>query len=135
MRCRWPSKNECPFYLNGEVDKRAHPVLGTRGVRGTPDLLVHGPGYMERNHAIIEVKNTNARDNEIRNDLSKLTIFINEAEYRRSIYLIYGTDSGFLVDRIDRVARLITDLPRIELWLHEQVGRLAECVRTLGPVL
>lgn len=30
MRCRWPSDGQ--FYLNGEVDKSAHPILKKRGV-------------------------------------------------------------------------------------------------------
>ena len=55
MRRRWP--DDGPFRLNGEVDKAAHPVLSRLDASyAKPDLLVHGPGDMGRNHAIIEVK-------------------------------------------------------------------------------
>ncbi|WP_143271608.1 hypothetical protein [Bradyrhizobium mercantei] len=55
MRRRWPEDG--PFRLSGEVDKAAHPVLSGLGASyAKPDLLVHGPGDMRRNHAIIEVK-------------------------------------------------------------------------------
>ena len=38
MRCRWPK--DCPFVLNGEVDKAAHPTLMELGAGGyKPDLL------------------------------------------------------------------------------------------------
>jgi hypothetical protein len=127
MRCRWPSKEACPFYLNGEVDKSGHP----RGLRGVPDLLVHGPGDMNKNHAIIEVKNQSADNDQIRIDLIKLTRFAHDAGYRRSIYLIYGTDADQLVDRITKTARSIPDLAAIEVWLHQQVGHPAECLKRL----
>src|SRR5689334_4096228 len=60
MRLRWPLHG--PFMLNGEVDKSAHPILSTLGASyAKPDLLVHGPGHMSRNYAIIEVKSLMAR--------------------------------------------------------------------------
>jgi hypothetical protein len=50
MRLRWP--NGCPYYLNGEIDKAAHPILMQLGAaHAKPDLLIHQPGYMQlRNH-------------------------------------------------------------------------------------
>ena len=55
MRQRWPSSSE--FFLNGEIDKAAHPILRQLGATNTkPDLLIHRPGYMSGNHAIVEVK-------------------------------------------------------------------------------
>jgi hypothetical protein len=68
MRLRWPPR--CPFFLNGEVDKSAHPILTQLGAgRAKPDFLVHQPGNMEGNHAIIEVKNSFASAAHIRTDL------------------------------------------------------------------
>src|SRR5262249_333596 len=67
MRSLWP--DHCPYYLNGEVDKRAHPILTKLGVGGIPDLLVHQPGDMAGNYAIIEVKNALVGTSGIRNDL------------------------------------------------------------------
>jgi hypothetical protein len=134
MRCRWPAKEKCPFHLNGEVDKRAHPILSKLGLGGIPDFLVHGPGDMNKNHAIIEVKNQSARDDQIETDLIKLSRFANEAGYRRSIYLIYGTEADQLIERVIKAARSIPDLATIEVWLHQQVGHPAECLRKLEAI-
>lgn len=41
MRKLWPEGS--PFVLNGEVDKRAHPILGRLGADGvTLDFLILG---------------------------------------------------------------------------------------------
>ena len=68
MRLCWP--DHTAYYLNGEIDKAAHPILRTLGADyAKPDLLVHQPGYMEGNHAIIEVKSPAADADGIRKDL------------------------------------------------------------------
>src|SRR6266480_2763170 len=109
MRSRWP--RNCAYDLNGEVDKRSHPILGELGVGGIPDLLVHQPGNMVGNYAIIEVKNALANSSGIRNDLQKLSRFVSKAKYQRAIYLVYGDEGDDrLVDRIIRCARKIPDL-------------------------
>jgi hypothetical protein len=55
MRVHWSA--DTPYYLNGEVDKTGHSLLTELGVgRRKPDLLVHRPGDMIGNHAVIEVK-------------------------------------------------------------------------------
>ena len=72
MRSLWPP--ESPFYLNGEVDKRAHPILRELGAdNAIPDLLVHQPGNMSGNHAVIEVKNSNVDGEEVTKGLTTLT--------------------------------------------------------------
>jgi hypothetical protein len=122
MRKRWPSN--CPYYLNGEVDKRSHPTLSELGVGGIPDFLVHQPGNMSGNYAIIEVKNACAKS--FGNDLQKLSIFFAKAEYRRAIYLVYGDEADDrLVNKIIRCARKIPNLAPIELWVHREVGKPA----------
>jgi hypothetical protein len=130
MRLWWPKK-ECPFVLNGEVDKRGHPILGQLGFRDIPDFLVHGPGYMEKNHAIIEVKNVNTADDDIERDLRKMTKFVKRAKYQRAIYLVYGSDPRQLVERIYRIAGSMPSLAPIELWLHEHVGKRAIRVKDI----
>jgi hypothetical protein len=86
MRKLWPPRDECRYLLNGEVDKRAHALMEQRGFYGEkPDLLVHGPGEMADNHAIIEVKNSDVSRSGIENDLSKLACFRNQAGYQRGI--------------------------------------------------
>jgi hypothetical protein len=67
MRNYWP--RGCPCYLNGEIDKAAHPKLAELGAdHAKPDLLVHQPGDMRGNHAIIEVKSPRATIAEIRKE-------------------------------------------------------------------
>jgi hypothetical protein len=131
MRSLWPS--DCPFCLNGEVDKAGHPILPKRGVRrAIPDLLVHQPGSMRGNYAIIEVKNPLARSVGINKDLKKLDLFARKVEYQRAIYLTYGGVDDRLVDTIIRCAREIPDLAPIELWVHRHVGEPAMHRLTLG---
>lgn len=55
MRRNWP--NGSLFTLSGEVDKSGHPLIRGNGLdRAKPDFLVHVPGDMGGNHAVIEVK-------------------------------------------------------------------------------
>jgi hypothetical protein len=133
MRCLWPPKAECPFYLSGEIDKAAHPILTELGAAGAkPDLLVHRPGYMDGNHAVIEVKHCDCRREGIEKDLSTLTIFINRVRYRRAIYLIYGDQADDRLEkRIAEIARSISNLAPIELWIHAELSGPARHAATL----
>lgn len=127
MRCRWPKHTE--FLLNGEVDKSGHSI-----VKGNwkPDLLVHGPGFMELNHAIIEVKSVKAERHELRNDLDKLSTFVREWNYRRAIFLIYGTGQNPRVyERIVTEAQQVEELARTEIWFHPSAGAPARLEGTL----
>jgi hypothetical protein len=133
MRLCWP-KEGCPFVLNGEVDKGGHPILGPMGLGGIPDFLVHRPGDMNGNHAIIEVKAPFARGPQIEIDLQKLTRFTKEVGYERAIYLVYGTEAQELVERIYKVAGSMPGLALIELWLHEQVGHPAIRLKDIATV-
>jgi hypothetical protein len=124
MRLCWPSNTE--YYLNGEIDKAAHPILRELGVGVVkPDLLIHKPGYMSGNFAIIEVKPTGAHANGIRKDLRNLSIFKSKVGYQRAIYIIYGYEAADEVQRIIRFAGKVCDLEEIELWLHERPGEQA----------
>ncbi len=123
MRLQWP--NRCRYLLNGEVDKAGHPVLDQRGFNGQkPDLLVHGPGQMGLNHAVIEVKPSNGRA--IKKDLRTLTLFRSKAGYERAIYLIYGEGADEeLVARVLKHARKVQADSRIEIWLHRWLHQAA----------
>lgn len=124
LRCLWPK--ETPFYLNGELDKAAHPILRKLGADyAKPDLLVHRPGYMEGNYAIIEVKTTDAPNAGIVKDLKTLSIFCTRVWYERAIYLLYGHNTEAAAERVHTAAREIADLPLIELWLHSAPGQPA----------
>jgi hypothetical protein len=106
MRCRWRGS---PYSLGGEVDKAGHPIFrdGPYG-RSKPDFLVHQPGAMDRNLAIVEVKAGTASLAELNEDLAKLTWFCSSARYFAGILLIYGDGGGIhrtlgpLVDSLDR---------------------------------
>lgn len=117
MRSRWPA--HCPYWLNGEVDKMGHktmvPLVG--GVK--PDFLVHIPGYMEGNHAVIEVKPHNTKNDGLAKDLATLSNFVG-AGYDRAIYLIYGNDADRVIERVAAAIKSINDLPPIEVWAHYQ---------------
>ena len=126
MRCLWPE--ECPFLLNGEVDKSGHALLTALGANGRkPDFLVHQPGNMNGNHAIIEVKRAEFDPEGFAKDLDTLKLFVNRVGYRRAIYLVYGDQADDqLAGRIQELAHSIEELPPIELWLHQRVGTAAD---------
>jgi hypothetical protein len=118
MRRRWPE--HCHFSLNGEGDKRAHPHLQAHAnlSPAIPDLLVHVPGNMVGNHAIIEVKPINARPKGIAKDLRTLTTFVSHWGYQRAILLIYGGDGVSCLARTRRIANRIDHIVPIEVWHH-----------------
>ncbi len=73
LRNAWPE--DFPYSLGGEVDKSAHPLFsGTAIDSKKPDFLIHSPGSMNRNLAIVEVKPT-ARMSEVEKDIQTLKGF------------------------------------------------------------
>ncbi len=124
LRCLWPQSSN--FFLNGEMDKSAHPILRKLGTsQFKPDLLIHRPGYMSGNYAIIEVKTCKAEPLGIEKDLKTLTFFRNKVGYQRAIYLIFGYEADTAVERIHKIAQNIDALPPIELWVHQLPGQSA----------
>jgi len=125
MRLRWPPN--CQYYLNGELDKAAHPILEKIGAdHAKPDLLVHLPGYMIGNYAVIEVKRAESQKEGIRKDLSKLDLFVRTVGYKRAVYLFFGHEADSnLVNRVQEIISEFEELVPIELWLHQQAGQQA----------
>ncbi|MBN1786859.1 MAG: hypothetical protein JW806_00520 [Sedimentisphaerales bacterium] len=124
MRLCWPENSK--FYLNGEIDKAAHPILKELGADyAKPDLLVHQPGYMKGNHAIIEVKSSQAEKKGILKDLETLSIFKNKVGYQRAIYLFYGNDLDGIPARVKEISTQVDKLASIELWLHREPNKPA----------
>ena len=125
MRCLWPNTD---FYLNGEVDKAAHPILKKwEADRKKPDFLVHTPGSMAGNNTIIEVKHIKSSGDNILKDLETLTLFVTKVGYKRAILLFFGYDT---VDNIvAKVRKQIKNVPHevapFELWFHYDVGKKA----------
>lgn len=124
MRKNWPVG--CSFHLNGELDKSAHPVLRELGAdHAKPDLLIHTPGAMAGNHAIIEVKHSIAAAG-VRKDLQTLDLFVRKVGYQRAIYLIYGREANAAgVKKIEVIADEFPELVPIEVWLHSKVNQPA----------
>lgn len=133
MRSNWPSQSQ--YFLNGELDKSAHPILHELGAdHAKPDLLVHTPGAMAGNYAIIEVKHSTAAEG-IRKDLQSLDLFVRRVGYQRAIYLIYGHQANARgVERIEKIANEFQDLMTIEVWLHSKVGHPATHNTTLKRI-
>lgn len=122
LRNRWPDDAE--LVLNGEVDKRAHLGMRALGVTNQkPDFLIHSPGDMHRNHAIIEVKVSKTTAKEIRKDLKTLSVFLGGPQYDRGVYLIYGDRANDrFVHRVRAAAQGIEGTAGIEIWLHPIYG-------------
>lgn len=125
MRVRWPP--DCPFTLNGEIDKAAHPILTGLGAdRAKPDFLIHTPGAMAGNFAIVEVKPQGAANDDIRIDLEKLWLFTSAVGYQRAIYLLYGHGPGQAMERVLAIREESAErFGSVELWVHDGPGRAA----------
>lgn len=118
MRIRWPE--DCPLILTGEVDKRAHPIFDWLEARqAIPDLLIHAPGNMAQNFAVIEVKSQQATMAGIRKDVATLNEFLAKVGYNRAMCMVFGPNlpAGF---------ELVPE--HIELWHHREVGTPATLI-------
>lgn len=132
LRCQWPT--DTPFYLNGELDKAAHPILRELGADyAKPDLLIHQPGYMAGNSTIIEVKSSNAQRDGIDKDLKTLALFRTKVNYKRAIYLLFGYGALAAAERVRRTSKELGELPPIELWVHTAPGAPAQEVPFGAP--
>ena len=126
LRVNWPE--EAKHELSGEVDKAGHPLIrGNNLDKLKPDFLVHIPGDMKGNHAIIEVKPIDANPESIKKDLITLTAFRRHAGYSKAIYLIYGKGEILPIMKtasnlhdIDKKKSI--DISLVELWSHSRVG-------------
>jgi len=124
---RYSQENQ-KYYTDGELDKRGHPFI--KGNR-KPDFVVHVPGNMKNNLAVIEVKPINAQFNRIEDDLKKLKGFL-EKEYYGAIMLVYG-NSPKGEDKIRRIRSKIDSLSKhseciLLLW-HKEPGKPAEVIK------
>lgn len=118
MRARWPRGT--PYLLNGELDKAGHEHLRGLGVSAVkPDLLVHRPGHMDHNHAVIEVKAAPPGPDGALKDLQTLSTMMTHANYERGIYLIYRPWPNWQPALL-QAARAAEPAARIEVWHHEQ---------------
>src|SRR5208283_4747370 len=131
-RLRLALPADFPYALNGEIDKRAHPLL--RLVIGNlkPDFVVHVPGGMDRNLSVLEVKSSTCALDEFREDLEHLTLFLTKAQYFSAIALVFGQCSE---RREEQFAALFDaafgDIGEryVLLLRHEEAGKPARVVR------
>lgn len=92
MKTFWPDRAEdnCPI-ISGEVSKAGHELFEELDAgKPIPDFLIHTPGNMENNCAVIEIKHQRATLTGIRNDINKLRNFKEKIRYKRAIYLFFG---------------------------------------------
>ncbi|MBX9825366.1 MAG: hypothetical protein K2Y27_10260 [Xanthobacteraceae bacterium] len=76
-----------------------------------PDLIVHRPGDMTGNHAVIEVKSAIGAYRGYGKDLGTLALFRRAVSYKRAIYLVYGREiDEELVERIASNAAALAGL-------------------------
>lgn len=88
-----------------------------------PDFLIHIPGDMGGNFAVVEVKSVLADSAGLAKDVRTLTAFRTRAEYERAILLVYGDGEHVhtLLKRLQAIAHAEPDLiqlNRVEIWRH-----------------
>ena len=117
-----------PYKLDGEVDKQGHPVIPGKK---KPDFIVHVPGQMERNLAVVEVKPITVDDDGLNNDLKKLNWLIDKGKYGWAIMLIYGDSKRKLPKEIQsRIADFSKKhQKRILMAWHEGWGKEIQIFR------
>lgn len=75
------------YTLSGEIDKQGHPLIR----KCAPDFVLHVPGEMHRNLAVLEVKPVNAALRGIDKDSKTLEYFLSPPiGYKLGVQLIYG---------------------------------------------
>ena len=115
------------YKLDGEVDKIAHPIIKNRK---KPDFIVHVPGSMDKNLAVIEVKSVDTSKEEIKSDLEKLKDFLSIPQlYYRAIMLLYGIDNSKVHYARSEINNFNNDYPkRILLVWHKHPREPAKVV-------
>lgn len=132
LRSRWSAMGD--YVLNGEVDKRAHPLLARRKLGKIPDLLVHHPGDMEHNLIVMEVKVlTHTNRTNVKKDLDNLAKFTHPkgGRYDAGIYLVFGGHG--LAGLRGMVRQAGVPLGRLRLFWHQGFGGQASEAEWSGP--
>ena len=124
LRLSWGA---CKYSLNGEIDKSSHSHFrGSRYARAKPDLLVHVPGSMDDNLAIVEIKSIEGENSGWMKDLEKLSWFVTKAAYAAGMFLVYGGTA----EQVSRRCRTITGAlaspnEKVAVWAHPAPGQAA----------
>ena len=114
MRKCWPE--DCCLIISGEVSKAGHSNFKNLDTgKPIPDFLIHRPGTMDDNWAIIEVKSQKANKNRIYRDVKKLLTFKYKIGYRQMIYLFFGKKLP------KKICKYIQE--GIDCWWHEPANK------------
>jgi hypothetical protein len=138
LRKRWPASLS-RYSLGGEVDKTGHPLVrGNDLDRVKPDLIVHVPGDMSWNLAVVEIKPALLDRRKIEHDLRKLAAFCDpdRGRYASAFFLVYGTPPDDNIALRHLCESIAWELNTHETPLHLVVQSLpATCpvVHTLHP--
>lgn len=109
-----------PCLFNGELDKRGNIHFCQRyDGEPKPDFLLHRPGDWEGNIAVVEVKPARAPAADLKADLQKLAQFVELADYRRGVLLVFGAEAE------ECVGDLRPRLPEVTILLHTSPGEMA----------
>lgn len=83
--CAWDA------FLQAEVSKEYQHIFAERTV---PDFLIHVPGTLEQDHAVIEVKLAARPLHELRSDQRKLLLFRGEhVRYQYLVQILAGSEA------------------------------------------
>lgn len=126
MRKAWPDDPGDPtLILHGDYDKSGSQLFSGSTVKGAkPDFLVHIPANEESNLVAIEVKSSNVRRKDIKKDLDKLSVFVNELKYKFGLFLIYGDKAKIKAELASSM--LPSSQKHLEIWFHEKPMVCAE---------
>jgi hypothetical protein len=128
LRCRLGP--EFRYALCGEVDKRGHPLIRPY----IPDFVVHIPGDMDSNLAVVEVKSAKGGSGILR-DLKKLSYFVTEGPaYKLGVYLVYGQSPRGIERFKSECINFLGDRPfALNLMWHLRAGERSEIISLEHP--
>ncbi len=119
LRSRW--RDDWPYSLGGEIDKRGHAVVrGGYLDNAKPDLLVHVPGDMGHNLVVVEIKplkpDTLPREREaFERDLQKLIAF-RQIGYEAAFMIVFGESIDRVLDYGEQLRRTGVRVDLVELY-------------------
>ena len=128
LRMIWPERSH--YILNGELDKRSHPIFQAIGINNIkPDLLIHKYESMQHNYCALEVKCEGAKSIDVHKDLRTLYLLRKRAGYQRSIYLLIGRNLSSTLTKVKNIIRASSESLDIEVWIHTNANTPAQQIQ------
>lgn len=122
------------YTLGGEVDKSGQPFFaGGPYAQSKPDLIVHYPGQMGDNLAVIEAKPATATLEKLKADLNKLSWFCENAHYKIGLLHVFGKQdvAGLSSGELENHRLQLPSSEKIIVFHHVSIGQGPECVLNL----